>query len=160
MAYAQVATPGTTFTDGTGLLVVPGDRPAKVLKIESLGGRSAMTFLGAKLAGPHREFTTNTSWPTWPPNIAGDPLQEAEGATIEPVSRTFNKNGYELLLGYRIDHAKYAVRRGVRVTYRIGDRTYRAVLPLVFATCPPGRDLDSCQEEATTVMQSVLPRDG
>lgn len=146
-AYAVVASPGRVFTDGNALIDIPGNQPATIIKVESLEGQAAAEYLGAKLANPVRPYTVTVQAEGWPPStLKAKSIVNAEGVSVEPTIRTWHTQAYELLMGYRIDHDVFAVRAGIRVTYRIGGTTYRATFPSAIAFCPTGQDQDACRQ--------------
>jgi hypothetical protein len=151
-AYAlPVGTPAV-FTDGFALINLPGTRPATILKIESIGGESTFEFLGAKLADPTRGTSTQQAMPGWPTRATGAKTYDPKNFVAQPLSKTANESGYEILMGYKIKSDKPAVRTGIRVTYRIDSKTYQAVLPSAFALCAPNTDEDQkCVDDAYDV---------
>jgi hypothetical protein len=146
--YALPKDTPEVFTDGFGVIALPGNKPAELLKVESLGGGSTFEFLGAKLAAPEREFSQQQVLAGWPPAGLDAKVYKADGATILPAAKTFNANGYELLLGYRIKSREPAIRTGIRLTYRIGDETFEAVIPAAFAMCASNQSDAECSSEA------------
>jgi hypothetical protein len=145
IAFVITATPGRVLTDGSVVLDLTGPASAKIIGVESLGGSGTLRFLGAKLASPHRR-TTSTQWvPSWPPkNFAARSIVDAAGSIIHPASRTWHKQSYELLLGYRVLTANYATRTSVRVTYEVGGETYEATIPNILVTCPQHQNQTGC----------------
>lgn len=149
MAYVYVPKEGTVFTDGEVVLDLRGKHPATITKVESLGGRDALTFLGAKIAEPHREYSSVQAVPGWPPrHLVADKVVDAIGATLQPTAKTWNEDAYELLLGYRVTKVDKSVRTGVRVTYVVDGTTYRATFPVAIALCPQGQNQDRCLDDA------------
>ncbi|MBO9520069.1 MAG: hypothetical protein J7518_00915 [Nocardioidaceae bacterium] len=139
------------FTDGFAVLALGGNRPATLLKVESLGGESTFEFLGAKLAAPDRELAQQQVLPGWPPKGIGADVFDAENVKVQPLKKTYNESGYEILMGYRLKSDVPAVRTGIRITYRIGAKTYRAVIPSAFALCAPGQPDTACADNAYEV---------
>lgn len=142
------------FTDGFAVLALGGDQPATLLKVESLGGESTFEFLGAKLVAPDRELAQQQIMRGWPPKTIDADTYDPSNFTIQPLKKTYNESGYEILMGYRLKSDKPAVRTGIRLTYRIGTNTYRAVIPSAFELCPPGQAATACSDHAYAVAGS------
>ena len=147
-AYIPPPEVGKTFTDGFAVIDLQGEEPATLLKVESLGGSPGLEYLGARIASPQRIYATQQSMAEWPPKVFDAETFEPENLTIEPTSKTYNTQGYEVLMGYRITGKGPAVRTGIRVTYRIGRTTYRAVLPSAIGICAPQVTEDACLKNA------------
>jgi hypothetical protein len=148
-AWVRSAQAGEVFTDGTDLLQLNGMRMATIVSVDSVGGDNTLKFLGASIAEPRRKYTTTQETSGWPPtDLAAHNVVPAVGAAIKPLAKTWHRQGYELLLGYRIERSDYSVRAGVRITYRVGQKTYEATIPSLLVMCPPKRPAGGCMKQA------------
>lgn len=133
----------TVFTDGFERLILDGDEPATLVDVRLVGTDGTMELVGAKLAGDERRVGSIQVTPFWPPTDRrlGD-LVPAEGAAL-PTGEL----GALLQLGIRITTSEFAYRTGVEVDYRVGDQTYRQVLPGAIANCGATQTLKECRAE-------------
>ena len=139
---------GSVFTDGSNVLDVHGGQPVTIVSVDSVGG-SSLTFLGAKVASPERQYTTTTKFAGWPPHgLKAKGVEDAAGKTITPTSKNWHQQPYELLLGYRVNADSLSTRTGVRVVYKVGDKTYQVTMPSLVTTCPTDQDLQACGDKA------------
>lgn len=138
LAYVITAKPGRVLTDGSIVLDLRGRENATIVSVTSVGNEGTLEFLGAKLVGPHRRYTSTEWAPGWPPvHFKASSIADPVGATLRPSFPTWKKQAYELLLGYRVLRPVYGVRSGVTVTYRVGGRQYEATIANIIVTCPP-----------------------
>jgi hypothetical protein len=145
IAYVITAKPGRVITDGSVVLDLHGREDATIVRVKSVGDEANLQFLGAKVVGPHRRYTSTQWAPGWPPvHFKARSVIDPAGATLRPSFRTWKKQAYELLLGYRVRGASYGVRSGVTVTYRVGGQQYEATIPSIIVTCPPHTGQDRC----------------
>jgi hypothetical protein len=121
---------GHRFTDGLEILLLQGSRPARIISVRSIGGSQSLGHVGTMLAGPARDLDAIQKAPGFPPRVPRlGGLHRAVGSWILPEAQTRDRLGYELLLGYEIVSPELAVRRGIEVTYRVGNTTYGRFLP-------------------------------
>ena len=73
---------------------------------------------------------------------------DAIGYQALPGSETYNQGGYQLLLGYRVKKSEYTARTGVRVTYKVNDKTFQSTLNDGLALCPETITEDRCLDRA------------
>jgi hypothetical protein len=148
--WGVVAKPGYTFTDGDEVLDVRGHDPITVLSVSSVGGSKAFQFLGAKVVGPRRYFTTTQRIDAWPPtHVRGSRrIGDAVGRTFRPANTTWHGQAYELLLGYRVIADTYDVRTGVRVVYRVDGKTYQVTMPNFLVACSTRQNFNRCEKHA------------
>jgi hypothetical protein len=145
IAYVITVKPGRVITDGSIVLDLRGREDATIVRVTSVGDDANLEFLGAKVVGPHRRYTSTQWAPGWPPeHFKASSVVDAVGATLRPSFRTWKKQAYELLLGYRVRGAAYGVRSGVTVTYRVGGQQYEATIPSIIVTCPPHAGQTKC----------------
>ena len=79
-----------------------------------------------------------------PGGLLGELGHHPAGAVLWPSFRTWKKQAYELLLGYRVRGAGYGVRSGVTVTYRVGGQQYHTTIASIIVTCPPQANREQC----------------
>lgn len=127
---------GDRLTYGMDVLRMPSRShdSAVITKVEPVGLDRGVRFLGAMLGSPHRAET----WQVvdgWPPR---------DGRLHDPVpldtpitSRTTDGMGWELYLGLQITRPGYFVSDGWQITYQVGARTYRYVVPAQVVICTP-----------------------
>ena len=145
LAYVITAKPGRVLTDGSIVLDLRGREDATIVSVESVGNEGTLEFLGAKVVGPHRRFTSTEWAPGWPPvHFKASSVIDPVGATLRPSFRTWKKQAYELLLGYRVLRPAYGVRSGVTVTYRVGGQQYETTIANIIVTCPPHGRQSTC----------------
>ena len=148
-AWAVTVTSGKTFTDGMELLLLRGRRPATFEDVTVVGGNASLTYLGARIALPSREMTSIQEMKDFPPTaLPPSQLAAAEGFTIQPTGRTARRQGYELLVGYRVDDPTFSVRHTIRIQYRIDGQTYLTDIPAGLVTCPTSQDQVGCLRRA------------
>ncbi|WP_405372319.1 MULTISPECIES: hypothetical protein [unclassified Microbacterium] len=130
------------FTDGFETFAAPDDADVVIESIRSVGDSDEVTVIGTLVSGPLGENGTWQSFDAYPPveGIEADTF-EAEGARIPAGS-----GHYQILIGYRGVITEMSVRRGVEVTYRIEDKTYRDTLPASIIMCPPDEE-QACLDE-------------
>jgi hypothetical protein len=145
IAYVITAKPGRVITDGSVVLDLHGREDATIVSVASDGDDDNLEFLGAKLVGPHRRYTSTQWAPGWPPeHFKASSVIDPAGATLRPSFRTWKKQAYELLLGYRVLKAAYGVRSGVTVTYRVGGHQFESTISSIIVTCPPQARQTKC----------------
>ena len=133
------------ITDGSIVLDLHGRENAVIVSVESVGDEANLELLGAELVGPRRRYTSTQWSPGWPPrHFRAGSIVDPVGATLQPSVRTWKKQAYELLLGYRVRGDGYGVRSGVTVTYRVGGRQYETTIASILVTCPPRASQDRC----------------
>ena len=151
--YGQVVSTsvGMRFTDASLPLYVRTDSPITLLSVESIGGSGSAKFLGAKVADDSRVLGSFQTFDRWPPGVrelAIVPI-DASGAVIPPRDETRKRIGYTLLLGYRVTHARFGVRTGVRLVYRQGTEVFEQTLPAHVVFCPQPQKQPRCLDRAT-----------
>lgn len=145
IAYVITAKPGRVLTDGSVVLDLHGREDATIVSVASVGDGANLHFMGAKLVGPHRRYTSTQWAPGWPPvHFQASSVIDPVGATLKPSFRTWKKQAYELLLGYRVRGSGYGVRSGVTVTYQVGGEQYATTIASIIVTCPPHANQDRC----------------
>jgi hypothetical protein len=145
IAYVITAKPGRVITDGSVVLDLHGREDATIVSVASVGDDDNLEFLGARLVGPHRRYTSTQWAPGWPPeHFQASSVIDPVGATLQPSFRTWKKQAYELLLGYRVLKPTYGVRSGVTVTYRVGGQQYETTIASIIVTCPPQARQTKC----------------
>lgn len=139
-----------TFTDGFETLRLNGKKPAKIIKVVSVGGRGTLKQIGVMIAdrGRHRPGSTQTfpTYPTDDPAVRGH-TQPASGSTIEPVRNAKDSASYELLIGYKMISNKFAIRSGVDIFYQVGDRQFVSHRRARIVVCPASWGEQRCSEE-------------
>lgn len=134
-AYFIHDTRGTVFSDGFESLSVEGDEPVTIESVRSVGGGSALRFLGARIAGPARRYTAVQTFPVFPPERESlGPLADAVGAVLQPEA-SGGRKGYELIIGYEVISDSYGARDGIEVAYRVGDERYREFISAGLVVC-------------------------
>ena len=127
---------GSVFTDGIQVLTLGGDEPGKLTKVEVVGD-GGVELVGAKVLPPPRELAAVQFLEGWPPQGTGDvdlgAAVPAIGAEVGTAAE--NPQGWELLLGLRVVEEGRWTRRAIRVTYTVGDKTYRVDLPTELVVC-------------------------
>lgn len=147
--WAVVAKQGDRFTDGSSVLDLGGHQPIRVISVESVGGSQSLRFLGARLVSPHRKFTDFLRADDWPPsNLPARKLYGIHDVVVTPNRSNFHHEPYQLVLGYEVISSEFAVRRGVRVRYEAGGKTYEVMMRNQIAACPPGMDQRVCMDRA------------
>jgi hypothetical protein len=142
---------GKRFTDGFEVLEVSGTKPATITSVRSIGGSTALKFLGAKIAGPGRKLTYERLQ-GWPPTKAAlGPLSDAVGARLLPRKQTRLEMGYELLVGYELEDAsKLVMRTRLEVNYTVAGKDYVYRIPGSLIVCPKGTTDDACLDAASS----------
>lgn len=138
------------FTDGFDTFAAPEDSDVVIESVRSIDDSDEVTVIGTLLSGPLGENGTWQSFDAYPPveGLDGDTF-EAAGARIPAGS-----GHYQILIGYRGDLTRMSVRRGVEVTYRIGDTTYRDTLRAGIVMCPPDEE-QACGEEMDRLVDEL-----
>jgi hypothetical protein len=145
IAYVITAKPGRVITDGSVVLDLHGREDATIVSVASVGDDENLEFLGARLVGPHRRYNSTQWAPGWPPeHFKASSVVDPVGATLRPSFRTWRKQAYELLLGYRVLRPAYGVRSAVTVTYRVGGRQFESRIFSIIVTCPPHTNQEKC----------------
>lgn len=141
---------GREFTDGLEVLQVAGTKPARITRVESIGGEKVLEVLGARLAGPGRTlgFTQYfDSWPPRSPEIEGQ-VVDAKGAILHPKRKRtrgpVGSTSYELLVGYRFLRDDFAVRQHLNIHYTVGGKAYVSRQPARLIVCPTDMTEQSC----------------
>jgi hypothetical protein len=142
-AWAMSVEPGEAFTDGVESLQLPGNVDGVLRGIE-LVGDEAIDLVGVKLVKPGRKWASiqSAGWPVDDPDIKPHEVVPAEGATFTPRGK--DPQGWELLIGMKVDEPGYFVRKGVVVHYSVGGEDYRQYFPAVLAICTDGTPRKKC----------------
>jgi hypothetical protein len=147
--YVVPAEAGRVFTDGFDVVRLNGGQPARVLKVESVGGTDVLDFMGAQIVGPKRKYGATQIFNEYPPQDRSlGEIVPAVGAVLQPRAET-GIEGYELLLGYRIRAGALGARTGIRITYEVNGKTFETTIEAAIITCPAGQSSATCQREAT-----------
>jgi len=138
------------FTDGFETFTAPNDAEVVIESVRSIGDAGEVTVLGTLLSGPIGENGTWQSFDSYPPveGLDGKTF-EAEGARIPAGS-----GDYQILIGYSGVIDDMSVRRGIEVTYRIGDATYRDTLPAGIVMCPTDEE-QACDDEMDRLVEQL-----
>jgi hypothetical protein len=134
--WGMVIAPGKPFTDGLEEIVVRGDEPAKITKIE-VDADEGLKTLGFKLVLPGRKYGGIQRMYGWPPrykDLDQSLVTDVEGTQIRTLKQT-NNDSYELLIGHRVDQEGYFVRDGFWITYEVDGQRYRQYFPAVLTVC-------------------------
>ena len=114
---------GDEFTDGYERVLLTGDQPGVLERIEMVGPHvDHFEVLGVLLAGPNRKtgsvqvYDGFTDRPTDRAARGLGPLIPAEGARLAP-----GKVGSVLQIGLKVVKPGLAIRTGVRIYYSVGD---------------------------------------
>lgn len=137
---------GEVFTDGYQRLLLEGDGPGVLRRVELVGpDADHFEVVGVLLAGPDRKVGSIQVYDGFG-DSATDPalrglgtLVPAEGAELAP-----GRTGSVLQIGMRVVKPGLAVRSGVRIFYSVGDNRYSAFQPGGVVVCPEGRTDDQC----------------
>jgi hypothetical protein len=142
-AWAMSVEPGQAFTDGVETLELPGSVDGVLHSVE-LVGDEAIDLVGVKLVKPGRKWASiqSAGWPIHDPDIKPHEVVPAEGATFTPRGK--DPQGWELLIGLKVDEPGYFVRKGVVVHYSVGGEDYRQFYPAVLAICTDGTPRKKC----------------
>jgi hypothetical protein len=143
-AWAMSVAPGEAFTDGVETLELPGNADGVLHGIE-LVGDEAIDLVGVKLVKPGRKWASiqSADWPIDDPDIKPGEIVPAEDATFTPHGK--DPQGWELLIGMKVDEPGYFVRKGVVVHYSVGGEDYRQYFPAVLAICTDGTPREKCR---------------
>jgi hypothetical protein len=145
IAYVITVKPGRVITDGSIVLDLRGREDATIVRVTSVGDDANLEFLGAKVVGPHRRYTSTQWAPGWPPeHFQASSVIDPVGATLRPSFRTWKRQAYELLLGYRVLRPSYGMRSAVTVAYRVGGRQFESRIFSIIVTCPPDTNQEKC----------------
>lgn len=151
-AYVYVVDgPEMEFTDGFDTFAAPDDADVVIESIRSVGDSDEVTVIGTLLSGPLGRNGTWQSFDEYPPmeGLDGETF-EAAGARIPAGS-----GHYQILIGYRGALTERSVRRGIQVTYRIGNTTYLDTLPAGIVMCPADEEQECGDEMDRLVNQFV-----
>ena len=153
--YVVKAREGRIFTDGFDVVRVDGDAAITIKSVNSVGGEDTLGYLGARIAGPHREVGATQVMRGFPPSAPSlGRVVPAVGATLKPRSQS-GVIGYELLLGYKITDNTLGGRATIKVVYESDGRTYESVIHARLVTCPGGLSSRVCMTRF-----EALPRGG
>ena len=133
---------GHTFSDGYSRVVLSGETPGVLDRVEILGGDDYFELVGVKVAGADRKFGSITfakNYPPRQPRVLG-PLADGDGAPL-----TTEDAGSLLLVGLRIARDGIGSRTGLRVYYSVGDKQYYQDHPAAIVNCPPGTPKAECE---------------
>jgi hypothetical protein len=149
---------GTRFSDGLfGAVTFTTTKPVTVLNVEPVGGSGeALRFLGARVVPmppgffPYDGFDDFLGFPHPKPVVRtrlGSAMYRAmlhslpaEGAVLHPrMWEGRLQNEPIFLLGYRVVHDRYEIRKGVRIDYQVDGEDYSAFFALRFEYCPTFR---------------------
>jgi hypothetical protein len=140
---------GDVFTDGYERVLLKGDTPGVLERIELVGpGIDHFRLVGVLLAGPKRKtgsvqvYDGFSEEPTDPAVRGLGELVPAEGATLAP-----GKVGSVLQIGLEVVKPGLAVRTGVRIYYSVGDEQYVSFQPGGLVNCPQEMSDEACFEE-------------
>lgn len=140
---------GDVFTDGMERILLTGDQPATLRRVEIVGpSADHFKVVGVLLAGPHRKIGSwqlGDGFPAQIPRRFGPhplgKLVPAEGARLAP-----GKVGSALQIGLKVVKPGLGIRSGVRLYYTAGEQRYTVLYPAAIANCPPSMTDDACQD--------------
>lgn len=140
---------GDEFTDGWERVLLTGDEPGVLERIELVGPDvDHFEVLGVLLAGPDRKtgalqvYDGFTDKPTDRIARGLGPLVPAVGARLAP-----GKVGSVLQIGLKVLKPGLAIRTGIRIYYAVGDEKYVSYQPGGIVVCPKDTSTDECFEE-------------
>ncbi len=142
---------GDVFTDGMERILLTGDQPGVLRRVEITGpGVDHFQVVGILLAGPHRKIGSYQVIEGFPPAVKGlATLAPAEGADLAT-----GKTGSVLQIGLKVVKPGLAIRTGVRLYYTVGDEKYTIEYQAAIANCPRGMSTGRCQR-AYRALQSA-----
>ncbi|MFT3872482.1 MAG: hypothetical protein QM714_07525 [Nocardioides sp.] len=133
---------GDVFTDGMERILLSGDQPGVLRRVEMTGpDADHFRVVGILLAGPHRKVGSYQVVSGFPPDVKGlGTLVSAEGADLAT-----GKVGSLLLIGLEVVKPGLAIRTGVRLYYTVGDEKYTLEYQAAIANCPREMTIGRCQ---------------
>lgn len=142
-AWAMSVDPGEAFTDGVETLELPGDTYG-VLRGIDLVGDEEIDLVGVQLVKPGRTWASiqSAGWPVDDPDIKPDEVVPAEHASFTPLGK--DSQGWELLIGMKVDEPGYFVRKGIVVRYSVAGEDYQQYFPASLAICTDGTPRKKC----------------
>jgi hypothetical protein len=123
---------GARFSDGLRELQVSGSEPVTITSVEVVGGRRALSNVGAMIGLPGRpwgfyEYMKGFPPPALPPRFR----VPAVGAELQPGS------DYMLVIGYEVRQHVADRQTAVLVDYTSGGEDYRLTVDAGIVMCPP-----------------------
>jgi len=133
---------GDVFTDGMERILLSGDQPGVLRRVEITGPDvDHFRVVGILLAGPHRKVGSYQVIKGFPPQVKGlGTLVPAAGADLAT-----GKVGSVLQIGLEVVKPGLAIRTGVRLYYTVGDEKYTVEFQAAIANCPRSMTIGRCQ---------------